>query len=108
MLERELADAKAEKARLLEILDKALSRGSHRQAKAPEPLVRDRILAYLEEAPRPRRTWQVWQDLQLASSPSRELSRLCTLGKIVRIEPGVFTIPGRAAAAAEGQEACCD
>lgn len=114
-LQQELADAKAEKAKLLAILEgwrtppryNAAQRFGPRRsprtapAEPKAPLQWQRILQYILESPRPKRAWQVQRDLGLEVDPSRDLKRLVDRKLIVRLTPGVFAAPGQQLAAAE-------
>lgn len=102
MLERELADAKAEKAELLSILQMwRMPPPRRRRAPSTQPESEEasevplweRILHYVLSAERPVRTYQVQRDLELEVNPSRELSRLVTRNLIKRISPGQFASP---------------
>lgn len=61
---------------------------------APDTLL-GRILNALETSTRPRRPWQLQQELSLSRAPSAELSRLISQGHVVRLREGVYGAVGR-------------
>jgi len=92
VLQRELDDAKAREARLLDLLGQATKPipSPSRRLKVDEMALIHRIQNYLESVGRPQRAWQIQRALKLDKPPYRELSRLVARGQIQRLCDGVY------------------
>jgi hypothetical protein len=103
VLERELEDAKDRERRLLTLVESTtLPPVPSPPPSSPQDLAAlrgrpptkwQRVLEYVLNSPRPRRTWQVQRALGLDQSPHRELSRLVKDGKLQRVADGLFARP---------------
>ena len=119
VLERELEDAKDRERRLLTIVESATlppvrsssppSPQDLADLRSRPPTKWQRILEYVLNSSRPRRSWQVQRALGLETSPHRELSRLVRDKKLIRVSDGLFARPDwQPGEATHGQEEAND